>query len=109
MIYSIQITNTQLEVSSKIKTTHKRPKTFIKIKLHNLFFDDDGLLFAKFNNLRLRPHRHRPIVIDIDFKGKIDLLSGDIIIDGSCICKSNSEVNVKLASFNLICKQSETS
>jgi len=98
----IRIEKMYLKISNKTKPTRKRPTRFFKIKLSNCVFNNEGYINCYIKDFTIRPHRHRPITLDIHIQGNTDLKNGVVSINAFCNVKRNSEVNVTASSYELM-------
>lgn len=104
----LRLNNIYFEVQDHNKKAGiSKPKVFVRYEvprfpLELAKFDGEGALSFSVTNIRVRPRRHRLILVDVGLVGRFDPVTGNVSVDGSCNHNAASNISVRVVGYDLV-------
>lgn len=104
----LRLNNIYFEVRDLSKKAGiRKPKVIVKYEVpifqtETVRFNDVGVLSFSSTNIRLRPHRCKPILVSANLSGSFNPFTGDVKVEANCTHNAVPNISVRVVGYDLV-------
>ena len=104
----LRINNIYFEVHDRNKKAGiRKPKVIVKYEvprfsMETVWFNEVGILSFSSANIRLRPHRFKPVLVSANLSGHFNPFTGNVSVEANCTHNAASNISVRVVGYDLV-------